>query len=127
MAEPRFWQTRHHLLSLALSPLSLLYGGLARDLRGAIGQAVVDPQTGARLYDDAVTLGGEKIAEQNAFKLGREALKPQTEIGDVLEELGPEPSQAQIEAAKLGMRQHIRTVLENVKGVPSDQELAARQ
>lgn len=28
MAEPRFWQTRHHLLSLALSPLSLLYGGL---------------------------------------------------------------------------------------------------
>lgn len=106
---------------------TLLYGGLARDLRGAIGEAVVDPQTGARLYDDAVTLGGEKIAEQNAFKLGREALKPQTEIGDVLEELGPQPSQAQIEAAKLGMRQHIRTVLENVKGVPSDQELAARQ
>ena len=28
MAEPRFWQTRHHLLSLALAPLSLLYGGL---------------------------------------------------------------------------------------------------
>lgn len=106
---------------------TLLYGGLARDLRNAISQAVIDPKTGARLYDDAVMLGGEKIAEQNAFKLGREALKPQTEIGDVLEELGVEPSLAQIEAAKLGMRQHIRTVLENVKGVPSDQELAARQ
>lgn len=106
---------------------TLLYGGLARDLRKAIGDAVIDPKTGARLYDDAVKLGGEKIAETNAFKLGREALKPQTEIGDILEELGPEPSLAQVEAAKLGMRQYIRTVLENVKGVPSDQELAARQ
>ena len=28
MAEPRFWQSRAHPLSLALSPLSLLYGGL---------------------------------------------------------------------------------------------------
>jgi len=106
---------------------TLLYGGLARDLKKSIGDAVIKPETGARLYDDAVRLGGEKIDEQNAFKLGREALKPQTEIGDILDELGPEPSQAQIEASKLGMRQYIRTILENVKGVPSDQELAARQ
>ena len=27
MTEPRFWQSRHHPLSLALTPLSLVYGG----------------------------------------------------------------------------------------------------
>ena len=28
MAEPSFWQTRHHPLSLALTPLAWLYGGM---------------------------------------------------------------------------------------------------
>ena len=106
---------------------TLLYGGLARDLRRSVGDAVVDPQTGARLYDDAVKLGGETIAEQNAFKLGREILKPNTELGDVFDEIGAEPSQAQLEALKLGMRQYIRRVLQKVKSVPSDQEMELRQ
>jgi hypothetical protein len=99
---------------------TLLYGGLARDLRNAINSAVPE-------YGEAARLGGEKLAEQNAFKLGREALKPQTEIGDVLEELGSDATIGQIESAKLGMRQYIRNVLDNVKSVPSDQELEARQ
>tara|TARA_R110000851_G_scaffold13208_2_gene45304 strand:+ start:2369 stop:4633 length:2265 start_codon:yes stop_codon:yes gene_type:complete len=106
---------------------SLRYAGLAKDLRAAVGDAVVDPTTGARLYDDAVKLGGETIREQNAFALGRDALKPKTEIEDVIEELGIDPSDAQIEAAKLGMRSALRTALDNVKSVPSDPDLAARQ
>ena len=106
---------------------TLLYAGLARDLRRSVGDAVIDPQTGARLYDDAVKLGGEAIAEQNAFKLGREVLKPNTELGDVFDEIGTEPSEAQLEALKLGMRQYIRRTLQKVKGVPSDQEMELRQ
>ena len=106
---------------------SLRYAGLAKDLRSAVGNAVVDPATGARLYDDAVKLGGETIREQNAFALGRDALKPKTEIEDVIEELGVDPSDAQLEAAKLGMRSALRTALDNVKAVPSDPDLAARQ
>lgn len=106
---------------------SLRYAGLARDLRSAVGDAVIDPTTGARLYDDAVKLGGETIREQNAFALGRDALKPKTEIEDVIEELGVDPSDAQIEAAKLGMRSALRTALDNVKAVPSDPDIAARQ
>ena len=106
---------------------SLRFGMLARDLRAAIGDAVVDPDTGRRVYDDAVQLGGETIREQNAFKLGRDALKPKTEIEDVIEELGLDPSDAQIEAAKQGMRSAIRTKLGNVRAVPSDPDIAARQ
>ena len=106
---------------------SLRYAGLAKDLRSAVGNAVVDPATGARLYDDAVKLGGETIREQNAFALGRDALKPKTEIEDVIEELGVDPSDAQLEAAKMGMRSALRTALDNVKTVPSDPDLAARQ
>lgn len=106
---------------------SLRYAGLAKDLRSAVGNAVVDPATGARLYDDAVKLGGETIREQNAFALGRDALKTKTEIEDVIEELGVDPSDAQLEAAKLGMRSALRTALDNVKAVPSDPDLAARQ
>ena len=106
---------------------SLRYAGLAKDLRSAVGDAVVDPTTGARLYDEAVKLGGETIREQNAFALGRDALKPKTEIEDVMEELGVDPSDAQIEAAKLGMRSALRTALDNVKAVPSDPDIAARQ
>ena len=54
-------------------------------------------------------------------------MKPKTEIEDVIEELGVDPSDAQLEAAKLGMRSALRTALDNVKAVPSDPDLAARQ
>lgn len=96
------------------------YANLASDLRGAMGNAIEG-------YNRAARLGGEKIAEENAFMLGRDALKPNAELGDILDELGPNPSQAQIDAAKLGMRNYIRNVLDSVKGVPSDMDVAARQ
>ena len=55
-------------------------------------------------YGAAVKLGGEKIQDENAFIIGRNLLKPNIELGDVLDELGPEPTDTQIELAKLGMR-----------------------
>ena len=96
------------------------YGKLASELRAALGGAVEG-------YDNAVRLGGDTIAEQNAFKLGRDALKAGTHLEDVIEELGVDPSTAQIEAARLGMMQYIRDMLGNVKAVPSDPNIEARQ
>ena len=102
------------------------YSKLARDLRQAMGEGIVDAD-GNRVYDQAVKLGGNTIQEENAFLLGRDLLRPQTEIEDVFETLGDNPSQAQTDALKMGMAQYIRKVLNDVKAVPSDPDLEARQ
>lgn len=102
------------------------YSNLARDLRQAMGEGIVDAD-GNRVYDQAVRLGGNTIQEENAFLLGRDLLKPKTDIEDVFETLGENPSQAQTDALKMGMAQYIRKVLNDVKAVPSDPDLEARQ
>lgn len=102
------------------TPDSDMFGNMAFQLRNAINRA--NPNYGA-----AVKLGGEKIQDENAFIIGRNLLKPNIELGDVLDELGPEPTDTQIELAKLGMRNYIRTVLDNVRKVPSDMQREARE
>ena len=102
------------------TPDSDMFGNMAFQLRNAINRA--NPNYGA-----AVKLGGEKIQDENAFIIGRNLLKPNIELGDVLDELGPEPTDSQIELAKLGMRNYIRTVLDNVRKVPSDMQREARE
>ena len=102
------------------------YSGQARDLRKALGDAVVDNK-GVRIYDKAVELGGEKIAEENAYRIGNDALRAKTGVENVYETLGPDPTFAQREAAKMGMRTYIKQVLGDVKAVPSDPDLEARQ
>lgn len=99
---------------------SMRFSGLARDLRAAIGDAAPD-------YNRAVQLGGDKIAEQNAFELGASLLKPGTEVEDVLLTLGKEPSLAQLEAARSGMRGAINKTLGDVRAIASDPNMDARQ
>lgn len=96
------------------------YAELARQLRDAVSDAV--PEYGA-----AVQIGGDKLAEERAFSIGRDLLMPKTEIEDVIIELGSKPSQAQIDAAKLGLRSHIAKVLGDVRAVASDPNIDARQ
>lgn len=103
-----------------LSDDGRLYANLASRLRQAMGDAIPG-------YNEAVQLGGDTIAEEGAFLLGRNALKPQTEIEDIFEELGDTPSAAQLTAMRLGMQQYIRKVLNDVRAVPSDPEIEARQ
>jgi hypothetical protein len=109
------------------SPQGRRYARLASDLRRELGEGIVDPDTGARVYDEAVTLGGNTIAEENAFRMGQDLLRPQTKIEDVMETLGDDPSDAQLEALRMGMSQYIRSVLQDVRAVPSDPDLEARQ
>lgn len=99
---------------------SLRLSRQARDLRRAIGDAVPD-------YDQAIRLGGDKIAEQNAFELGASLLRPQTNVEDVLLELGDTPSITQLEAAKSGLRGAIDKALGDVRAVASDPNMDARQ
>tara|TARA_B100000085_G_scaffold111991_1_gene102178 strand:+ start:22464 stop:24746 length:2283 start_codon:yes stop_codon:yes gene_type:complete len=112
--------------TLQFTTKGLRYNRLARDLRQAIGDAVVD-QDGVKIYNKAVNLGGDKIAEQNAYRIGNEALRAKTGVENVYETIGPNPTFAQREAAKMGMRTYIKQVLGDVKAVPSDPDLEARQ
>lgn len=99
------------------------YNKLASELRDALGDAVP-------VYRDAVSLGGDKLQEERAFKLGRDLLRSRVEFEDVAEELGPNPSAAQIDAAKSGLRSYIDKTLGDVRAIagnPSADALEARQ
>lgn len=109
------------------TPESLRLARQARDLGQAIENATIDPATGASLYGQATKLGGDTIQERNAYELGEQLLSPRTRVEDVRLELGPNPSNAQIEAAKRGMRTRIEQVVGDVKRIPSDQNIDARQ
>lgn len=96
------------------------YARLAGELRDAVADAVPD-------YGTAVAIGGDKLAEERAFMLGRDLLSARTEIEDIGFELGRKPSEAQIEAAKAGLRSYIAKTLGDVRAVPSDMNIDARQ
>jgi hypothetical protein len=96
------------------------YNRLAGELRDAVSDAVPN-------YGTAVGIGGDKLAEERAFMLGRDLLSTKTEIEDVAFELGKKPSSAQVDAAKLGLRSYIEKTLGDVRAVPSDPNIDARQ
>lgn len=96
------------------------YARLAGELRDAVSDAVPD-------YGTAVSLGGDKLAEERAFMLGRDLLSTRTEIEDVGLELGKKPSADQIAAAKSGLRSYVAKVLGDVRMVPSDPNIDARE
>jgi hypothetical protein len=96
------------------------YSDLARQLKDATASAVPD-------YASAVSIGGDKLAEERAFGLGRDLLNPKTEIEDIGLELGKNPSQAQLSAAKSGLRSYIDKVMGDVRAVASDPNIDARE
>lgn len=104
----------------AATTKSRRFSALASGLRKAIGDAAPD-------YSRAVQLGGDAIAERNAFELGASLLKPQTRIEDVTSMLGDSPSLAQIDAAKSGLRDAINKALGDVRAIASDPNMDARQ
>jgi len=96
------------------------YNSLAGQLRDATASAVPD-------YGTAVQIGGDKLAEDRAFDLGRNILNPKTEIEDVGLELGKNPSQAQLAAAKSGLRSAIYKTMGDVRAIASDPNIDARE
>jgi hypothetical protein len=106
------------------TPQSLRYQRQANDLRDAIIEATGGP---SGTYAQAVKVGGDTIQERNAFELGESLLSPRTRVESVRLELGPNPSQAQIDAAKVGLRTRIDQIVGDVRRIPSDPNIDARQ
>lgn len=103
---------------------SLRAARLATELRDALVDATGGDE-GA--YKRALRLGGDTIKEREAFQLGESLLSPRTRIEDVTMALGDNPSQAQIQAARQGLRTRVEEVVGNVRRIPSDPNIDARQ
>lgn len=96
------------------------YNRLAGELRDAVSDAV-EP------YGAAVSIGGDKLAEERAFMLGRDLLRAGTEVEDVAIELGSRPSQDQVAAAKSGLRSYIEKAMGDIRAIASDPSVDAQE
>lgn len=97
---------------------SRLYSSLANDLRDRMVAAIPE-------YQQALKLGGDTIAERNAFLLGEEALKPRTRLEDVA--AARTSSTTEQAAFRRGLRTEIERVIGEVRRIPSDPNIDARQ
>src|SRR6056297_208279 len=97
-------------------------------LAGELRDALVDATGGEEgPYARALRTGGDTIQEREAFELGEDLLSPRTRVEDVRLTLGKNPSQAQVQAAKTGLRTRIEQVVGDVRRIPSDPNIDARQ
>lgn len=92
---------------------------LARDLGDAIGEA-------APAYKQAVRLGGDKIAEDQALRMGNRLLRRDTTFQEVREAMQGASAEAKA-AAKRGLREHIDTTMSNVRRTITDPNTDARE
>jgi hypothetical protein len=93
--------------------------GLARELRDALGEAVP-------AYNEAVRLGGDKIAQDQALELGRRLLTGNTSVEDAVTAAGRLQG---AERARLreGVRYYLDDLLGRVKATRSDPNIDARE
>lgn len=103
---------------------SLRYARQASDLRDALIEATGGAEG---TYAKAVKVGGDTIQERNAYEFGERLLSPRTRVEDVGLELGANPSDAQVEAVKRGLRTRIDQIVGDVRRIPSDPNIDARQ
>lgn len=95
------------------------YAGLAKNVRDAVADLVPE-------YKTALGVASDAISERNAVKVGAEMLSPTTTTYDALKAI-KEATPAEIAAMKDGVRGQLDEVIGNVRAVPSDQNLDARQ
>lgn len=92
---------------------------LARELRDAMTDAVP-------AYGRALRLGGDKIAETNALKMGRGLFSSNTTLEDITDAMNG-ASREQKEAFAVGLRAAIEDQMGRVKAVASDPNVDARE
>ena len=95
------------------------YEGLAKSVRDSVAELVPE-------YKTALGVASDAISERNAVKFGSEILSPKTTTYDALKAIG-DASPAEIAAMKDGVRGQLDEVIGNVRAVPSDQNIDARQ
>lgn len=101
------------------TPLGRAYQGLARNIRGALGDAVPE-------YDYATTVAARAIDEVQAIKTGADMLRPGVTRAEVEASLDG-ASKQELAAVKRGLKQYIDDTLANVGAVASDQNVDARE
>ena len=101
------------------TPLGRAYQGLARNIRGALGDAVPE-------YDYATTVAARAIDEVQAIKTGADMLRPGVTRAEVEASLDG-ASKQEVAAVKRGLKQYIDDTLANVGAVASDQNVDARE
>lgn len=97
-------------------------GSLAGDLRDAL--------SGVEGYDEAMAIGGDAIAEREAYLIGERLADPKTTVEDVMLTLNGgnrTPSMASLMAAQRGLSTRLGKVLGDVQKIPSDPNLDARE
>ena len=92
------------------------YNNVARDLRDAISDSV--PK-----YKDAVKIGGDKIAEEQAFVMGQNLLRKSTKMEDVMRTFGIDASDAERASGKKGLRLYLQEAIDGVKAIASGLDL----
>jgi hypothetical protein len=100
-------------------PAAIRARRLATELRDAAKKAVPE-------YEKAVQLGGDKIAEDNALRLGNDLLRQNTTREEVAEAV-KDMSDADRRQLALGLRQHIDDLMANVRQSISDPNMDARE
>lgn len=93
--------------------------GLAESLRDAIKDAV-------KGYSRALQLGGDKIAEDKALRMGKILLTRNAKLEDVRKAMTGASVEAKV-AAKRGLREGIEETLSNVKRTITDPNTDARE
>lgn len=92
---------------------------LASDLRDALKEAVPE-------YGTAVKLGGDKIAEDKALRLGSDILTRRISRADV-KEFARTAADQELARAKQGLRASIEDMMSNVKRAVTDGNMDARE
>lgn len=98
-------------------------GRLARDMASGVRDATVDA---APAYGEALKVGGDKIAMDQALEMGSKLMRPGVTREDVFRQLGS-ASLDERNAAKAGVRMYFDDALANIKKVASDPNIEARQ
>lgn len=99
-------------------------GGLrARRLAGDLNEAI---KNAAPAYKRAVRIGGDKIAEENAFNMGVDVFKRGVTLEDVNDAMRGASQQARAQAVA-GLRRGIEDTLSNVRRAISDPNVDARE
>lgn len=92
---------------------------LAGDLRDALGEAVP-------AYSRALRLGGDKIAEDNALRLGKDLLTRNVTVEQAAKAMRGASAEAKI-AARRGLREGIESTLSNVRRTITDPNVDTRE
>lgn len=96
-------------------------------LSGQVRDATVEATGGpSGPYAKALSIGGDKIAEDNALRLGNDLLKDSVTRDDVIRAMANASTDAR-NSAKVGFRNAINEMMDNVRTVASDRNVDARE